>query len=168
MFAQSILLGIRQGLLLTSTRSPPQSSPLTPAAGFWNETDLQQRLLRYGIGWAQAHATFTCVPNGDVLEITSALLAKYVPCSLPSDSLSSRSPPSFSATSSINYRALPNTQPVGCRLIQAWTLDPSQLRFLCDLSPSCLGYSSSGFLTTDPDNTQPSPGTTLFVKSQAQ
>ena len=45
-----------------------------------------------------------------------------------------------------------------------WTQDTGQLRFLCNINPMCVGYTSEGFLKNSTEGIQPKVGVTLYLK----
>lgn len=45
-----------------------------------------------------------------------------------------------------------------------WTQDEDQLRFLCNVNPTCVGYTSEGFLKNSTEGIGPKAGVTLYLK----
>ena len=45
-----------------------------------------------------------------------------------------------------------------------WTQDPNQLRFLCNVNPTCVGYTSEGFLKNSTTGLAEKPNVTVYLK----
>jgi len=48
----------------------------------------------------------------------------------------------------------------------AWTKDPAQLLFLCNVDPDCIAVNSNGWFKKQTIRKEASPGTTLYVKKK--
>eukprot|EP01124_Arcella_intermedia_P007631 TRINITY_DN14704_c0_g1_i1.p1 TRINITY_DN14704_c0_g1~~TRINITY_DN14704_c0_g1_i1.p1 ORF type:complete len:811 (-),score=189.15 TRINITY_DN14704_c0_g1_i1:54-2486(-) len=72
------------------------------------------------------------------------------------------------ATSSSNYQVIQDTDAPLNDIIGALTTDVDQLKILCDLDSSCVGFNSNGWLKTNVSNREKSNGTFLYVKPQVR
>ena len=45
-----------------------------------------------------------------------------------------------------------------------WTQDQGQLRYLCNSNPTCVGYTSEGFLKNSTTGLMPKAGVTVYLK----
>ena len=104
--------------------------------------------------WGQEHNNYPAEATGNSLLISYELYNKYVSVQ----------------DSSVVYKVLPNTtmqldQPglFGNNYV-SWTQDVNQLRFLCNINPTCVGFDSDGigFNFTGPIGT--AWGVTLYLK----
>ena len=64
--------------------------------------------------------------------------------------------------------ANPAAAPPSPIITHAWHTDAAVLAFLCELSPSCVGFNSQGKLTTNATVLMPSQGVTFYARSGGQ
>lgn len=96
-------------------------------------------------------STYPTSPVGDTVAITSEIVKKYA------------------LVSADNYKPAANQDIPGNDLFgegkKPWTQDVGQLRFLCNVNPLCVGYTSEGFLKNSTKGIQPKTGVTVYLKA---
>ena len=74
----------------------------------------------------------------------------------------------YALTSPINYKPVDDQDIPGNDLFgegkKPWTQYEGQLRFLCNVNPLCVGYTSEGFLKNSTVGIQPKAGVTVYLK----
>ena len=114
------------------------------------KTDNKSTLIFYHL----QTSAYPVKPTGNTGEITRSLLEKYY------------------FVSESGYMVRPNydiTDPNSDLFGQGrrpWTQIGGQLRFLCNINPLCLGYTSSGFLKNSTSGLAPQEGVTVYIKVQ--
>ena len=95
-------------------------------------------------------SSYPTTPVGDTATITHDLVKKYA------------------VLSSSNYETFADLDIPKKDLFgegqKPWTQDTGQLRFLCNINPMCVGYTSEGFLKNSTEGIQSKVGVTLYLK----
>jgi len=59
---------------------------------------------------------------------------------------------------------MPGTIIVGYTIVDTWTMNIAQMKWLCDLNPLCLGFTTQGFLKSNVTTIVNSVGVDSYIK----
>jgi len=113
----------------------------------FNQNTYDQQILLLEQSWGHETVSYPTQPSNNTLTVALAILAKF-------------------ATSNSNYTVLVNTDAPGNDIYHAWLTDVQQLKILCDLDTTCLGFNSNGFLKTKVSGSLSSPKCNLYAKQR--
>ena len=107
--------------------------------------------------WSYDIKAYPTEPRGDTIQIADLLIRKYYPSA---DHVSDH----FETVSNMDIIG-PNVNVFGSSSASGpWSRLRSQVAWLCQVNPTCLGFNSLGLLKNSTDDMQESMGTTLFLK----
>lgn len=130
-------------------------SRLTSAVTAGTPMDFPQYLtdvFAFETAWGKDNKTYPSAPVGDTMAVASSLLNKYA---------------SEPASPQPTYTMHPNSDApcTGCDILQAWSLDVATLMVLCNADPTCVGFTSTGFVKNSTATISPYPGANLYTKN---
>ena len=116
----------------------------------FNSTDYQSKRFEMEQSFSETIKSYPTSPSGDLMSMTEALMDKYMP------------------DYSQRYYQIMNTNINGHNLFGGndgpWTRNLFQVAYLCDINPSCAGFTNEGYLKNSSSDQLPSPGSIFYAK----
>jgi hypothetical protein len=123
----------------------------------FNASRVQTQRAAYEQAWQHATDPLPTTPQGGVLPTVRAALDTYAPNTTTIKQRYSMVP-NMAAAASVALLAQPT-----------WSRDVGTMAWLCDLDPSCGGFTSQGVLASGlvllPGGMQPTPGVRVYIKA---
>ena len=116
----------------------------------FNNTEYQEKRFELEQGFSEAKKTYPTTPSGDVMQLTETLVGKYM------------------SDYSQRYHQIINTDVAGHNLFGGnngpWTRNLYQVAYLCDINPSCHGFTNLGYMKNSSSDQVSSPGNCFYAK----
>ena len=118
----------------------------------FNSTAYNEELLKIERQFSYETKSYPTQPSGDVIQMTKNLIEKYVPVGLAGRDYFI-----------VEHISIPGNDILSGSK-RTWTQNADQVAYLCNINPSCVGFTSDGKLKTSTSGEQFSLGNVFYAK----